>query len=75
MQEIDKNDIDPKELTRNEFFGEEFKGIKGKDAINKLLKEKRGHVPDAFIREDIGGITLVWGNNKAGLQHIIKHRE
>jgi hypothetical protein len=60
---------------KEEFFGERFEGIKGKDAVNKLLREKRGYVPDAFYREDIGCITLVWGDVDGGLRHILKRRE
>ena len=65
----------PQSKITKEFLGEEFTGFKGKDAINKLLKEKRGYIRDAFSREDIGGITLVWGDKTVGLAHIIKQRE
>lgn len=56
-------------------YGEEFKGYKGQAAIDKLLKEQRGHVKGAFHRDDMGNIDLVWGSDTAGLQHIIKQRE
>ncbi len=56
-------------------YGEEFKGYKGKAAIEKLLKEQRGHVKGAFYREDMGDIDLIWGSDTVGLQHIIKQRE
>lgn len=56
-------------------LGEEFKGVKGQAAINKLLKEKRGHVKGAFHRDDIGDIDLLWGNDYLGLKHIIQQRE
>ena len=42
-------------------LGEEFKGYKGQEAVNKLLQEKRGHVKGAFHREDMGDIDLLWG--------------
>lgn len=58
-----------------EFFGEEFKGLRGADAVEKLLKEKRGHIKNAFIRPEIGGIDLVWGNEKGGLMHLIQKRD
>lgn len=58
-----------------EFLGEEFKGYKGQAAINKLLKEKRGHIKDAFYRKDIGSITLAWGDSKRGLCHLIERRK
>lgn len=56
-------------------YGEEFTGYKGQAAVDKLLKEKHGHVKAAFHREDMGDIDLLWGNDYLGLQHIIKHRE
>ncbi len=56
-------------------LGEEFKGVKGQAAVDKLLKEKRGHVKGAFHRDDIGDIDLFWGNDTVGLQHILKNRE
>ena len=58
----------------DKLYGEEFKGYKGQAAIEKLLKEKRGHVKGAFHRDDMGDIDLVWGSDTAGLQHIIKQR-
>lgn len=59
----------------NKLLGEEFKGVKGQAAVDKLLKERRGHVKGAFHRDDIGDIDLLWGNDYVGLQHIIKQRE
>lgn len=56
-------------------LGEEFKGVKGQDAVNKLLREKQGHVKGAFHRADIGDIDLIWGDDTCGLQHILKRRE
>lgn len=64
-----------KHKTREEFFGEEFAGVKGSDAIEKLLKEKRGHVKNAFVRPEIGGIDLVWGDENGGLLHTIQKRD
>lgn len=60
--------------TKEEFFGEEFKGVKGAAAIDKLLQEKRGHVKNAFERPEIGGIDLVWGDENGGLLHTIQKR-
>lgn len=57
------------------FLGEEFTGVKGQAAVDKLMKEKKGYVKDAFTRKDIGDIALVWGNDDMGLQHIIKRRK
>ncbi|MCL1945346.1 MAG: hypothetical protein FWF56_06060 [Firmicutes bacterium] len=55
-------------------LGQEYKDIKGQDAISKLLHTKQGHVKAAFSRVDIGDIDLIWGNNEMGLQHILKRR-
>ena len=57
-------------------YGEAFTQFKGKpkQAIEHLLKVRRGYVPGAFHRDDIGDIDLVWGNKHYGLKHIEKHR-
>lgn len=55
-------------------LGEEFKGLKGQAAIKKILQEKRGHIDGAFTRSDIGGITLMWGDEGSGIQHVINSR-
>ena len=56
-------------------LGEEIKNVKGQEAVNVLLEKKRGHVKAAFIRDDIGTIDLIWGDETCGLCHIIKRRE
>lgn len=56
-------------------MGSEYKDLKGKEAVDKLLNEKNGHVKGAFQREDIGSIDLVWGDERFGLAHIISRRE
>lgn len=61
--------------SKDEFFGEEFTGYKGKEAIEKLLKEKRGHIKNAFERPEIGGIDLVWGDKNGGLLHTMQKRD
>lgn len=69
--------IDIKTMAKNiveTFYGPEFTGVKGQAAIDKLLKEKKGHVKGAFYRSDLGYIDLVWGNEHAGLCHIIERR-
>ena len=57
-----------------ELLGTEHKGVKGAAAIDRLLEERNGHVKNAFNREGVGSIDLVWGNDDLGLQHIIKGR-
>ncbi|WP_270962039.1 LPD23 domain-containing protein [Campylobacter upsaliensis] len=62
------------ETELKEDFGVNFEGFKGKEAINKLLEEKRGQVKGAFYKEGLGEIDLVWGDENFGLRHIIdKH--
>ena len=56
-------------------LGEEFKGYKAQDAVNKLLQEKRGHIKGAFHREDMGDIDIFWGSDTVGLKHILQRRE
>lgn len=41
-------------------------------AIARLMRDKTGEVPDAFVRDDIGDIGLVYGTRKMGLRHIEK---
>ena len=55
-------------------FGQPFRGYHGTDAINKLRNERRGYIPSAFHRDDIGNIDLIYGNDHIGLKHIIKER-
>lgn len=64
-----------KKKDKDEFFGTEYKGVKGADAIEKLLQEKQGHVKNAFERKEVGGIDLVWGDKDGGLLHTIMKRD
>ncbi|ELK5620364.1 DUF3519 domain-containing protein, partial [Campylobacter upsaliensis] len=59
-----KDILEPSSL--KEDFGENFAGYKGKEAIEKLLEEKRGQVKGAFYKEGLGEIDLVWGEVKGG---------
>lgn len=49
------------EANKKRVFGTEYKGYLGINAINKLLKEKQGFIQNAFSREDIGNIDVVYG--------------
>ena len=69
-----KENKSKKRVSKEEFFGPEFKGLKGQEAVNKLLEEKKGHVKGAFTRQDIGDIDLAWGDEEQGLAHLIKSR-
>ena len=76
----DKENLKSQLLNLEEFdldkiLGEEFAGYKGQDAVEKLVKEKSGHIKSAFHRDDFGDIDLLWGNESMGLCHIISRRE
>lgn len=43
-------------------------------AVKKLLAEKQGQVAGAFYRDDLGDITLTWGDSNFGLKHILEKR-
>jgi len=64
-----------------EFWGKEFKGVKGQQAVELLLREKQGHVKGAFYvpefpsKSDDGNVDLVWGDSGGGLQHLIERRD
>jgi hypothetical protein len=59
----------------SELLGQEYTGVKGQNASDKLLQEKGGHVKGAFERRDIGKIDLAWGDDSFGLKHIMQERE
>lgn len=64
-----------KRKSQEEFFGEEFSGVKGAEAVEKLLSEKRGHVKGAFSRPELGSVDLVWGDERGGLLHSMQKRD
>ena len=47
---------------------------KGQKAIDYLLLKQEGEVKNAFHRDDIGNIDLIWGDDTKGLKHIITRR-
>lgn len=53
-------------------FGPMFRGFTDnpEGAIAKLMAEKGGEVPDAFMHPQLGNIALVYGDEKMGLRHI-----
>jgi len=71
--EMEENNKSNSELF-DALMGKEYTGVKGQAAVDKLTEEKQGHVKDAFYRDDIGEIVLFWGDDNAGLCHIIKNR-
>ena len=63
---------------RGEDFGEIYEQFRGKpqEAISFLLKEKSGEAVGALTHKDIGDISIVYGNDRAGLKKIAeKHPE
>ena len=59
-------------------FGNIYDQLKGKakSAINFLRKIKSGEAVGALHHNEVGDISLVWGNDKAGLKKILrKHPE
>lgn len=67
---------DKKDVKYNlvDLLGEEFTDVKGQDAINKVYKERKGHVKNAFYKDKIGYITVCWGDDTCGLKHLEKER-
>lgn len=69
-------EVDEPQPIGNSFFGKVYNQFKGKakEAINFLMRHKSGKLLGVFHRNDIGEISLVWGDEKGGLAHIIsKH--
>ena len=69
-------EVDEPQPIGNSFFGKVYNQFKGKakEAVNFLMRHKSGKLLGVFHRNDIGEISLVWGDEKGGLAHIIsKH--
>jgi len=75
MRESGKFGTTQEESAYDRLIGKEYTGVRGQAAIDKLISEKQGHVKEAFYRDDIGEIDLIWGDSTVGLCHIIKERE
>ena len=74
-EETPQLEIEPIGVNR---FGNIYNWVKGQfqSAASFLNNLKSGYLRGVFYRDDIGNIDMVWGNEKAGLQHIInKHIE
>jgi hypothetical protein len=73
-QQDEQVDItNPKPIGTNK-FGNVYQWVTGKakEAAQFLRQHKNSYLKGVFHRDDIGDIDLVWGNDKAGLQHIVK---
>ncbi|HEC1573555.1 TPA: hypothetical protein R1X69_001095 [Campylobacter upsaliensis] len=69
-----KDILEAEESPLKEDFGVNFEGFKGKEAVLKLLSERKGQVKGAFYKEGLGDIDLVWGDENFGLRHILEQR-
>ncbi|WP_305868694.1 DUF3519 domain-containing protein, partial [Helicobacter pylori] len=64
-------------------FGKNYPefALKPKEALEKLLQERKGQVAGTAYRDDLGGIDFVWGTPKTkdsvgyGLAHVLERRE
>lgn len=73
----ENTDIEPKPIGKGVFGNiyDQFKG-KAKAAIDFLKKLGSGEAIAALHHKEVGDISLVWGNDKAGLKKILrKHPE
>ena len=63
----------PKAIGRNR-FGDIYQWTLGRfqSAASFLRKIRSGYLKGVFHRDGIGDIDMIWGNGKAGLEHIIK---
>lgn len=43
--------------------------------MKDILNKKKSFIKDAVYREDIGEISFFWGDNKAGVKHILHERQ
>ena len=57
-----------------DFAGRKYSGYKGQKAVQKLVRTQEGYVPNAFKNKKTGNISLIWGNEKLGLKHLILRR-
>lgn len=62
------------EVAFKEFAGHKHTGYKGQKAVNKMLKEKNGYILNAFKTKDGERISLIWGNEYIGFDHLIRGR-
>ena len=57
-------------------FGPIYEGVRGKEAVDFLLKNKNGEIPCAMWRADLGCIDFVYGKTGEdgyGLAHISEY--
>ncbi|MDL0110868.1 DUF3519 domain-containing protein, partial [Campylobacter felis] len=59
-----------------EVYGDEIARdfFKGENAVDFLLYTQAGHIENAFYKEGLGDIDVVWGDENFGLKHILEQR-
>ena len=75
MAEEEATAISEPESIGNNRFGSIYQWVTGKvkEAADFLSTLKSGYLRGVFHREGFGDIDMIWGDDKAGLQHIIKN--
>lgn len=71
--DADNGSLPPPEQLKK-LYGEELKGAKGKAALKMLLMERKGHIKSAAVmtyHDEKIGVDYIWGNDRAGLKHLI----
>lgn len=58
-----------------EFAGLQITGnYKGQRAVRKMVKEQNGYIKNAFKTRYKDNISLIWGNERIGFDHLIRGR-
>lgn len=65
----------PTKKTKEEFYGKEISIDNRDNPIEVLLRHREGHIKNAFSKEGLGYIDLVWGDENGGLKHLIAKRD
>ena len=73
---IEAHDAKGQATQKQSDFGTVFEGYENKPeaAIEKLMAEKTGEVPNAYVHPELGAIAFVYGNSEMGLCHIAEKR-
>jgi hypothetical protein len=61
--------------TISEILGKEYKNYNGQSAIDVIYENRGGYVANAFYRNDLGHISIFWGDKRLGLCHIVNNRQ
>lgn len=61
-------------LSRSAMKSVEANVLRGREAMNRAILE-RADVNRAMYRNDLGWVDFVWGDDKKGIQHILRQRQ